>query len=168
MCRPVQPKDPQFNLKVKRPGCEFDGQVTDNYGAYKDLVRSGTLLKKWFDNAPQAGYGDVRAQETKVDLIVRDAHEITKDEFEVESALLGKIVELWGKHFFPTRVRAEPYKINVYGPGGHFKPHKDTPEKNLVGTFLVGLGDSTPRQRPSCDRRPALLRQPSRMGRVLS
>ena len=46
-------------------------------------------------------------------------------------------------HFLPERVCAMPYKIHIYGPEGQFKPHKDTPEKNLVGTFLVGLGDTT-------------------------
>ena len=40
-------------------------------------------------------------------------------------------------------MRAVPYKIHLYGPGGHFKSHRDTPETNLVGTFLVGLGDTT-------------------------
>jgi len=36
-----------------------------------------------------------------------------------------------------------PYKIHLYGPGGHFKSHRDTPETGLVGTFLVGLGDTS-------------------------
>lgn len=122
-----------FKLTVTRPGCEFDGIVKTNSAGYD--------LKKWFENTPQAGYGDVRTQETKVDLAVRDAHEITRDEFALEDSLLDKIAALWSQHF-SARVRVEPYKINVYGPGGFFKPHKDTPEKDLVGTFLVGLGET--------------------------
>ena len=35
------------------------------------------------------------------------------------------------------------YKIHLYGPGGHFKSHRDLPETGLVGTFLVGLGDTS-------------------------
>jgi hypothetical protein len=27
----------------------------------------------------------------------------------------------------------------IYGPGDHFSFHKDTPEKNLCGTFLISL-----------------------------
>ena len=27
----------------------------------------------------------------------------------------------------------------IYGPGDHFQPHRDTPEKNLCGTFLISL-----------------------------
>lgn len=132
----------KFKLNVERPGCEFDGEVESGYSASYDELVDG-LLKKWLDNAPQAGYGDMRVQETKVDLDVRNAHEIRRDEFKVEDALLKDITELWGKHFIPAHVRVEPYKINVYGPGGHFKPHKDTPETDLVGTFLVGLGQTS-------------------------
>lgn len=54
-----------------------------------------------------------------------------------------RIQKLWKEHFVPGNVRAEPYKIHIYGPGGHFKSHRDTPEKDLVGTFLVGLGDTS-------------------------
>lgn len=41
----------------------------------------------------------------------------------------------WRENFVPTQVRAEPY-------GGQFKPYRDTPQKDLGGTFLVGLGDT--------------------------
>jgi hypothetical protein len=33
----------------------------------------------------------------------------------------------------------QPYKIVIYGPGDHFQFHKDTPEENLCGTFLISL-----------------------------
>ena len=80
---------------------------------------------------------------TEIDSEVRNAREIPASEFEVEPEFLGEIQELWGKHFLPRVVRAEPYKIHLYGPGGHFKSHRDTPETGLVGTFLVGLGDTS-------------------------
>ncbi|KDQ55549.1 hypothetical protein JAAARDRAFT_195404 [Jaapia argillacea MUCL 33604] len=47
------------------------------------------------------------------------------------------------KHNLLEVHRVEPYKIHLYAPGGHFRPHRDTPSTNLVGTFLLGLGDST-------------------------
>ncbi len=43
----------------------------------------------------------------------------------------------------PRQVRAEPYKLVIYGPGGFFKLHQDTPEKNLVGTALLRLCDTS-------------------------
>ena len=89
-----------------------------------------------------SGYGDVKNQDTKIDLNVRNACEIPPDEFSVDKELLDRIEAAWAKSFLPRKVRAEPYKIHLYGPEGHFKSHRDTPEMNLVGTFLLGLGDT--------------------------
>ncbi|KXN86479.1 hypothetical protein AN958_10013 [Leucoagaricus sp. SymC.cos] len=37
-------------------------------------------------------------------------------------------------------IRAEPYKLNVYGQGGFFKTHQDTPRaENMFGTLVVVL-----------------------------
>ena len=81
--------------------------------------------------------------ETKVDHEVRNAREISASEFQVKPKFLRQIQKLWKEHFLPLNVRAEPYKIHLYGPGGHFKSHRDTPETGLVGTFLVCLGDTS-------------------------
>ena len=43
-------------------------------------------------------------------------------------------------------MRAVPYKLNIYGPGGHFSAHKDTPAADLVGSALIGLGDTSDEQ----------------------
>ncbi|KAH9857509.1 hypothetical protein C2E23DRAFT_804570 [Lenzites betulinus] len=82
---------------------------------------------------------------TKIDKDVRAAREIPASEFSVDDELLRRIEGIWMKHFVPARwgVRAEPYKIHLYGPGDHFKLHRDTPQNDLVGTFLVGLGQSS-------------------------
>jgi hypothetical protein len=85
----------------------------------------------------------MQSLQTKVDCEVRNAREIPASEFEVQPKFLEKIQKLWREHFLPRSVRAEPYKIHIYGPGGHFKSHRDTPETGLVGTFLVGLGDTS-------------------------
>ena len=52
---------------------------------------------------------------------------------------MGQIHESWKEIFIPRNVRAEPDKNHLYGPGGHFKSYRDTPETGLVG---VGLGDT--------------------------
>ena len=100
-------------------------------------------MPQWYENSRPSGFGNVKTLETEINVDVRNAHEINSSEFTVDQKLIKKVEETWSKHFLPKRVRATPYKIHIYGPEGQFKPHMDTPEKNLVGTFLVGLGDTT-------------------------
>jgi hypothetical protein len=128
-----------FNLHITRPGCEYDGPV--------DTTTEGTeafakLLPDWLKHAAVSGFGDVRTQETRVDSKVRNACEISADQFSVDQELIERIQATWSTHFVPRKVRAVPYKIHLYGPGGLFKSHRDTPEKDLVGTFLVGIYDN--------------------------
>ncbi|OSD05492.1 hypothetical protein PYCCODRAFT_1385320 [Trametes coccinea BRFM310] len=141
-----------FQLRITRRGCEFDAPITPSPVPESDVrdeaeaKRLEELLKRWYDHATVSGYGDVHEQVTKVDSEVRNAREISASEFTVGRKLLRSIQRQWRKHFVPgTRVRAEPYKIHLYGPGGGFKEHRDTPQKDLVGTFLLGLGDTTGR-----------------------
>ncbi|KAJ7211571.1 hypothetical protein GGX14DRAFT_623084 [Mycena pura] len=130
-----------FRLTITRAGCEYDGGIR----AFKaeGSADTGERLQRWYEAAAVSGYGDVKAQETKVDPAVRDAREIPASEFSVSPDLIAQVQELWGASFFPTQVRAEAYKIHLYGPGGKFKAHRDTPETDLVGTFLFGLGDTS-------------------------
>ena len=125
-----------FHLSITRPGCEYN-DVVQYYSKIDDLLPS------WFEHSAISGYGDMQSLETKVDCEVRNAREIPASEFEVEPEFLEKIQESWKTHFLPRNVRAVPYKIHLYGPGGHFKSHRDTPETGLVGTFLVGLADTS-------------------------
>ena len=121
----------KLELRITRPGCEY---------TYQDSREIEDLLHDWFENSAISGYGDMQSLETKVDYEVRNAREIPASEFEVEPTFLQDIQKLWSEH---RSVRAEPYKIHLYGPGGHFKSHRDTPETGLMGTFLVGLGDTS-------------------------
>src|SRR6266511_3131514 len=126
-----------FHLRITRPGCEYNGHI----GRYSEEV--DRLLPGWFDHSAISVYGDMQSMETKVDSEVRNTREIPASEFKVKPKFLEQIQESWGKHFLPRNVLAKPYKIHLYGPGGHFKSHRDTPETGLVGTFLVGLGDTS-------------------------
>ncbi|KZT06682.1 uncharacterized protein LAESUDRAFT_749900 [Laetiporus sulphureus 93-53] len=137
-----------FSLDITRAGCEFSGEIvpqpsTDQSGE-DDENENENRMAQWFENATVSPFGDVQAQENKVDKNVRNAREILAAEFRVSPDLLQEIATIWDRNFLPAGVRVEPYKIHMYGPGGKFRTHKDTPEKGLVGTFLVGLGDSTP------------------------
>lgn len=79
---------------------------------------------------------------TRLDEKVRKAREFDSEQFSIEPSLVTQVEQAWAKNFIPSKVRAEPYKIQMYDSGGHFKAHRDTPEPNLVGTFLLGLGDA--------------------------
>ncbi|KAJ7159432.1 hypothetical protein C8R46DRAFT_1224024 [Mycena filopes] len=130
-----------FNVAITRAGCEYDEEMEGG----KKIAEAdiGERLRRWYEAGAVSGYGDIKAQETKVDPTVRNAREIPASEFRVSPDLITTVQDTWAHGFFPTQVRAEPYKIHLYGPGGKFKPHMDTPETDLVGTFLVGLGDTS-------------------------
>ncbi|KAK7683357.1 hypothetical protein QCA50_013619 [Cerrena zonata] len=119
-------------LEITRPGCEYHWK--DRH--YPDLARI-------FEHAAISGFGNVHTQETEFDPNVRNAREIPASEFSVDPKLIAEIEKCWGSFFLPANIRAVPYKIHLYGPGGQFRSHKDTPEKDLIGTFLYGLGDTT-------------------------
>ncbi|KAJ7746566.1 hypothetical protein B0H16DRAFT_1852581 [Mycena metata] len=133
-----------FKITITRPGCEYDGTLSALQAEKDDRTAAvNERLKAWYEVGAVSGYGDVKAQETKVDASVRNAREIPASEFRVAPDLVAHVEKLWAaSSFFPTKVRAEAYKIHLYGPGGKFAAHRDTPETDLVGTFLVGLGDT--------------------------
>ncbi|KAH7931214.1 hypothetical protein BV22DRAFT_998682 [Leucogyrophana mollusca] len=131
-----------FKLHITRNGCEYDDAIQPTQEKASQSLQE--LLKNWYEHAAVSGFGDMRLHDTVMDENVRQARELTASEFSVEPALLHLVENLWNVHFFPDHsIRAEPYKIHIYGPGGHFAPHRDTPKKDLVGTFLLGLGDTT-------------------------
>ncbi|KAL0577816.1 hypothetical protein V5O48_004183 [Marasmius crinis-equi] len=142
----------RFSLKVTHPGCEYENESLGYSGV--DI----SVFEKWLRNAPVSGFGDNKALETKVDSEIRKACEIPASGFEVQPKLLQDIAKLWSENFVPSKVRVEPYKIHLYGKGGHFKSHRDTPEASLVGTFLLGIGDSTQDAYPSWTVREESLR----------
>ena len=128
-----------FYLKITRPGCEFDDIVEPRSYAIDKL------LPEWFEHAEIAGYGDIKALRKRADCDIQNTKEITADKFTVRSALLNRIRDTWAEYLIPGAVRVEPYKIYLYGPGGHFKSQRHAPEQGLVGMFLVGLGDTSAR-----------------------
>ncbi|OSX60346.1 hypothetical protein POSPLADRAFT_1171415 [Postia placenta MAD-698-R-SB12] len=131
-----------FNLRISRPHCKFNGQIRiHSSNDRNDGIEE--RLKQWYNHSVVSGFGDLRSQETKEDKDVRHAREIGARDFSVEPELLQRIAVCWDSHFHANKgVRVEPYKIHLYSEGGHFKAHRDTPEKDLVGTFLLGLGDT--------------------------
>eukprot|EP00116_Pleurobrachia_bachei_P004055 sb/3464317/ len=96
--------------------------------------------------------------QTKCDTGVRDALQLPADKFEVmvnlseneaslslgdalaTSGVLGDVQKNLGIDSERFDLVAEQYSLNMYGKGGHFKKHKDTPRgSDMVGTLLVQL-----------------------------
>jgi hypothetical protein len=117
-------------IRLRRPGCPEEVVL--------DAVSADELRRMYAAAAP-AAFGDLRSMETRVDPLVRAGREIGADEFSVAPELCAWVAGVWAAHFLPAGVRAEPYKLNLYGPGDRFAPHRDTPEQGLVGTFLLAL-----------------------------
>lgn len=117
-------------LKVDCEEFKFDATVE----AWDDDVTHRALKC-----AAPSPFGDVANQVNVVDKAVRDGCEFKKDQFTVSVSFVADMQQAWAKHMLPENVRVEPYKIALYGKGGHFKTHTDTPEKGLVGTLLYEL-----------------------------
>ena len=117
-------------------------------------------IQKWYAAGVNSGFGNVMKQETQHDTQVRSSRELDASQFTVSQKLLDDIALKWredfipstvnsitnkatlsrhGQRFVPESVMVQPYKIVIYGPGDHFQLHRDTPEENLCGTFLISL-----------------------------
>jgi hypothetical protein len=117
-------------------------------------------VKKWYAAGTDSEFGNVLKQETQHNAHVRSSRELDTTQFTVSQKILDEIslkwgekfvpesvnlctdsetLSKWGQKFAPESVTAQPYKIVIYGPGDHFQFHKDTPEENLCGTFLISL-----------------------------
>eukprot|EP00116_Pleurobrachia_bachei_P002681 sb/3462943/ len=106
---------------------------------------------------PQAAFG--LGSDTKYDTEVRDALQLPAERFEVmvnlntgngkpvnlgdalsSSGVLTEVQKNLGIDWLRFDLIAEQYSLNMYGKGGHFKKHKDTPRgSDMVGTLLVQL-----------------------------
>lgn len=127
----TSPEDPDATwIRLYLDGCPA--------GVALDEI-SADALRRIYDAAAPAAFGDMKAMETRIDPLVRAGREIDANGFRVSRALCEWVRRTWNDHFVPESIRVEPYKINLYAPGDRFAMHRDTPEKNLVGTFLLAL-----------------------------
>jgi hypothetical protein len=84
---------------------------------------------------------------TVVDKSVRDASEIKRAN-DVHCTFKIADLEVYDaeqfddiEHVFGTGLEFEFDKLNVYGVGGHFKPHTDTPSPGVLGSLVVVLAN---------------------------
>ncbi|KAI0058702.1 hypothetical protein BV25DRAFT_1766947, partial [Artomyces pyxidatus] len=132
-----------FHLVITRQGCECDLEIQPS----TEYAKRGSTSEEWirtlFDHSTPSAYDDIETQHPHFHKHIRETREIPASEFSVSQELVEIVRDTWAAYFHPRTVRADPHKILVCGPQAHFGAHRDKPETGLVGSFLVGLGDST-------------------------
>lgn len=137
-------EDGAEKTKEKQRACEMREQAIAFVGA----TGNGHTVRIYVNGEPldvdkhttPSGFGDLRAGETRVDPDVRLASEVSAGvtlEWAEPTTLDGIAAEVHARLFPTTHVRLRFYKINVYGPGGKFQRHKDTPREGVLGTVVV-------------------------------
>ncbi len=118
---------------------EVDGENITLYTHSKGGTKID--LEALYEKATPAPFGDVTTLQTTLDVNVRRSREIDASRFNADE-LVPLVEQAWRDNMRPTDVRVVPYKINLYKREDMFREHRDTPEKNLIGTFILGLGVS--------------------------
>lgn len=93
--------------------------------------------------AEQACFGDVEKCETLVDENVRKGRDIPADRLRFDPSLIDSLTSLFKKNFRINNIQVVPYKINYYGHGDFFLPHRDHPEPNLIATIVFHVEGDT-------------------------
>lgn len=123
-------------VKVKPTGSEA-GQDD-----WREFAMSNLLLDELLEYCNPAPFGDIKEMKTVLDPEVRLAYEIESARFKVHrSPGMVHIAAHIEDNLAPGRcVQLDPYKINIYGEGGFFKPHVDNPsDHNMIGTLVICL-----------------------------
>ena len=128
----------------------------DNVQVALGLLYSGKVIRfpsedessiqELVDACAVASFG-VGEKQVYTDMSYRNALKLEPEEFFTsisfqfygDSSVLGEIKRLLVPQV-EDPVRAQLYKLNVYGPGGHFKAHVDTPRgQEMFGSLVVCL-----------------------------
>lgn len=100
-------------------------------------------VRELIGRAEKAPYG--QGEKTVNDERVRKCWQLDEAEFRFRAKAWTKylkgVVEQVREHFgIEGRVSAHPYKLLIYGKGGHFKAHRDTEKLDaMFGTLIVAL-----------------------------
>lgn len=103
-------------------------------------------IREIIGRAEAAPFG--KGEETVYDPVVRKCHQLDSALFEFQSkeweACLGKILSQIREELgIDGKISAHPYKLLIYGEGGHFKAHTDTEKLDaMFGTLLIALPSS--------------------------
>lgn len=111
----------------------------------RDTFEQVRLLRPLVERCTVASFG--MGRKTQYDRSIRDALQIKAEggafsvlHFDPAAAgILEQIRRELAPHV-PDALTPELYNLNVYGTGGHFVPHKDTPRgSDMLGTLVVCL-----------------------------
>ena len=109
---------------------------------WREFAMSDLLLDELLEYCNPAPFGDIKEMKTVLDPEVRLAYEIESARFKVHrSPGMAHIrAHIEDKLALGRCVTLDPYKINIYGEGGFFKPHVDNPsDHNMIGTLVICL-----------------------------
>lgn len=101
------------------------------------------VCRSLWASAQPSSFGNAVLQTTDYDEKVRLAREVPRSAFALSLDCMRTIEEDWclafGHDGLAVPVVAVAHKLNVYGPGGHFSLHRDTPRRNLLSTVIVNV-----------------------------
>lgn len=123
--------------------CNIKVMPTKSDGAdnWKEFALSNLDVDQLLEYCNPAPFGDLKEMKTVLDPEVRLAYEIQSTSFKAFVPFILSILGYIEDKLTPGRcVHVEPYKLNVYGEGGFFKPHVDNPTgHDMIGTLVVCL-----------------------------
>ena len=111
----------------------------------KDTFEQERLLQSLVERCSLAAFG--MGRKTRYDRTVRDALQIKAEggafsvlHFDPAAAGILEQIRRELVPYVPDALAAQLYNLNVYGRGGHFVAHKDTPRgTDMLGTLVVCL-----------------------------
>ena len=113
-------------------------------GEWSEIVFPGASEDEMKELASACSVASFGLDEKQVtDKSYRDAMKLDPDCFATtfqlsSTSVLGEVAMTMVPDV--SNLRAELYKLNIYGPGGHFKAHVDTPRPNhMFGSLVVCL-----------------------------
>jgi hypothetical protein len=132
-CGGTVPEVETVNLLYKKPS-----------GVWSSLELPTGLLggsvQEFFGACSTASFGV--GGEAVIDKNYRDALKLEPEHFrtDFEIASTSILNNISSTMSIGSSIRSEPYKLNVYSTGGHFKAHVDTPRsKDMFGSLVVCL-----------------------------
>ncbi len=135
------------NVDINNNGF-FLSNIETTEGIYRNNLNmfdfTETQFREIYSQLPDGVYGDLNEMKTVTDESVRKARDLLNTDFVVSNQLLSTLADKWCKSKMSEKnIQVEPYKINIYVEGGHFKKHVDTPCKNLLGTIVLVIFDNS-------------------------
>lgn len=122
---------------------EMEGNKKVVYSRYfRDYYDSSKMRERLEKYRKPAQFGDISKEETRVDETVRKGFDITLAEhknIKISEGLYEHLRKAFVNATGMNNVEIVPYKINIYQPGDFFKPHRDSPAKNLIATIVVHI-----------------------------